>query len=410
MRAIHSITIAAMFVSLSATAGPYVLSSVGNSVVRLESEGTVAAGSVISALFPSGWTASSGSGGSMSVTSYNAGFSGGTGGGEIKALFNLGSTPPAGSYQEWVQVITTNAALGGNTSPYLDNASDTSKPFYSLTAANTTPGLPAGQLNFYDFSKRSPSLLATTSPITWSAALYPVIADASNALTVYDGVSWGWSMKRSPVGNSSATFTSPAPSSAVTAGVGTNTFSWGVGDPSWVRFDASSVDTTTGTLFKLGTLTFHNGIIFSGAANGVDMNIGLHFDNVSELDSVLTTLLDIVNTPNTDDPIASADTLSLGVFGYTFNVLEGFTASVDVMGMLSTGLAASIGGTQNGAALAGQFPFDPLAGFSLRIAGLINPTAGSFVGTTPEPNSVWLTLLAMCVCWRFRQRASAGRS
>ena len=180
---------AAWLASPASWASAYVLSPDGAAVVRLESQSTAAASGLSAAMLPSGWSISgTGTGGAMSVSSYTAGFSGATGGAEIKALFDRGSAPGAGSYLEWVQVLNTNVPLGGNTSPYLDNAADTSKPFYSLTAANLGSGLAAGQINFYDFSKRNPSSLATTNPITWDASLYPVVADGSGGLTVYDGV------------------------------------------------------------------------------------------------------------------------------------------------------------------------------------------------------------------------------
>lgn len=380
-----SLSIASLSMSWSAYAADYALSPDGSAVVRLTSQATIGAGTLSSGLLPSGWTSTSGSGGSLAVTTYRAGFSGATGGGEIEALFNLGGAAPAGSYLEWVQVLNTNAPLGGNTSPYLDNAANTAKPFYSLTAANTTPGLPAGQLNFYDFSKRNPSLLSLTNPITWNAQLYPVVANAQQQLTVYDGVSWGWTMKKAMVGSTTATFTDPAPGSAVVGGVGSSNFGWGSGSPSSLSFAGSTFDATPNTAFKLGTLTFHNGTINSDSgADAVTFNTKLHFDNVPEKDFTLSSVLSLINTPNTSDPQASADQVSLGGWGFTFNVVEGATASVDVMATLSTGLTPSSAGTQSGAALAGANPLEPNPSYTLKIVGLANPTQGGFVTSVPE--------------------------
>lgn len=396
--------------SWSALAADYALSPDGSAVVRLTSQTSIGAGTLASSLLPSGWTSTTGSGGSLSVTSYNAGFSGATGGGEITALFNLGAAAPAGSYQEWVQVLNTNAPLGGNSSPYLDNAANTAKPFYSLTASNTTPGLPAGQLNFYDFSRRNPSLLSSTNPITWNAQLYPVVADATNKLTVYDGVSWGWTMKKAMVGSTTATFTNPDPGTATVGGVGTSNFSWGTGEPSSLSFTGAAFDATPDTPFKLGTLTFHNGTINAGTgADLVTFNTQLHFDNVPEKDFTLASLFTLVNTPNSDDPEASADQVSLGQWGFVFNVLEGSTATVDVMAKLSTGLDPSSAGTQSGASLAGANPFNTPPNYTLTIVGLNNPSSGGFVTSVPEAE-VWALFPAgLLVVAALRARRSSRR-
>ncbi len=390
-----------LFAGVVAMAGPalaadFALSPDGAAVVRLVPQGTVAAATLGSGMLPSGWTQSAGSGGTLSVTSYKAGFNGATGGAEIEALFARASAPAAGSYLEWVQVLNTNAPLGGNTSPYLDNAADTSKPFYSLTSANTSPGLAAGQLNFYDFSKRNPSLLSTTNPVTWDAKLYPVVADANQVLTVYDGVSWGWTMKKAMVGTTTGTFSNASPGSATVSGLGSSTFSWGIGSPSSLSFAASAFDATPNTSFKLGTLTFRNGAIAGGSgADAVTFNTKLSFDNVPENDFTLSTAFSLVNTPNTSDPLASADQVSIGSWGYTFNVLEGATATVDIMAQLSTTLVPSTSGTENGAARRGDFPFEAAPSYTLSIVGLTNATSGGSVTPIPEPGTVALYCLGL---------------
>ena len=86
---------------------------------------------------------------------------------------------------EWVQVIQTNQPLSGTATTYLDKAANTSKPFYSFTQENKTPGLPATQLNFYDFSKRletSVNTVNTVNPVTWNASLYPVVANSAQKI------------------------------------------------------------------------------------------------------------------------------------------------------------------------------------------------------------------------------------
>lgn len=375
--------------SPSVQAADYALSPDGSGVVRLVPSGTVSAGSLNTSLLPSGWTANTGTGGATSISSYNAGFQGSTGGGEIQALFNNSTALASGEYLEWVQVLDTNLPLGGNTSPYLDNAADTTKPFYSLTAANCAVlGCTDSQLKFYDFSKRNPASLATTDPITWNANLYPVKANASNALTVYDGVSWGWTMKKAPIGNVTGSFTNPLPSSAVTNGVGTSMFSWGSGDPSSLSFTGAAFDTEPDTVFKLGTLTFSNGKILDGSeANSVTFNSLVNFDNVPEKNFTLSSVFNLINTLNTDDPVASADQVSIGDWGYTFNVLEGNMASVDVMAKLTTTLSGIAAGVESGAALSSEQGFNPSPDYILTVVGLSNPTSGGFVTRTAVPES-----------------------
>ncbi|MGH8684274.1 MAG: choice-of-anchor K domain-containing protein, partial [Nitrosospira sp.] len=273
----------AFYMLAPAHSADFELSPDGSAVVRLVPQGTVTAGSLDTSLLNSGWTATTDTGGALSVTSYNAGFKSGLGGAEIKALYDHGSALGSGKSLEWVQVINTNAPLGGATSPYLDNAGKPSQPFYTYTVENRDPSLPPEKLNFYDFSKRDPATLSTTNPIEWNAALYPVVWDGGKALTVQDGASWGWTMKKATIGTDSGVFVNPSPSTAVVSGVGTNTFSWGSGDSSSLSFAGGNFDATPGTPFTLGRLTFHNGVILSGTgADSVDFKVAINFDNVPE--------------------------------------------------------------------------------------------------------------------------------
>lgn len=205
------IVIASLFLASagSAFAQSYALSPDGSAVVRADPVGMLSA--VALGNLPAGYSAVAGTGGTMSTSDYQAAFQGGNGGATIRALYDNGTAPAAGQGLQWVQVITTNSPLGGATSPYLDNAITPSAPYYSYTVQNRNPSLPSSQLNFYDFSKRSPATLSTTNPVTWSAALYPVVTNGS-ALTVHDGVSWGWTMKPAMVGSTAGTFVDPTPS------------------------------------------------------------------------------------------------------------------------------------------------------------------------------------------------------
>ena len=115
------------------------------------------------------------------------------------------------------------------------------------------------------------------------------------------------------VGNSSAVFSNPFPPSAVVSGVGTNTFAWG--DPgdfgigrSWLSFNGNSFSVDFEELFSLGTLRFFNGTIVPGTqANQIDINVKISFSLPFGISKVFSQRLSLVNTINTENPIASAD-------------------------------------------------------------------------------------------------------
>jgi hypothetical protein len=113
--------------AVPARADSYVLSPDGSAVVRLTPVSSVSANSISTTLLPAGYTATTGSLGSLSVTTYSAGFMNGVGGAKFTALYDKGVK--ASSNLNWVQVVTTNNPLGSVTSPYLDNAANLSQPF-----------------------------------------------------------------------------------------------------------------------------------------------------------------------------------------------------------------------------------------------------------------------------------------
>lgn len=391
-----------LFTAGHAAAATYALSPDGLSVVRIVSSSPVAASTFDSSLLPSGYTSSTAAGGSVAITTYEAGYTGGTGGGQIRALFTPAAAPGAGKTLKWVQVGTDNDPIPGYPSPYLD----TKVPggvFYNWAGSVNT--LPSGQLPFYDFSKRDPAHLSTINPITWNANLYPTIVDASNNIEVHNGVSWGWTMKKAPVGTTSAIFTNPAPAGAIVTGVGTSSFSWGTGDPSSLSFAGTSFDTTPGTKFKIGTLTFHNGVISAkSGADSVDFQAPIHFTNISELDFTFKTKFTLVNTPNVvGDPVASADQVTIGDFGYTFNVFEGATATVDVMATLDTSLIGTPGRGSIDGSDDNSGPLDPSPIFKVGSISLANASGGGFITQVPEP-ATWLLFMIGISLTLFRKR------
>ena len=184
-------------------------------------------------------------------------------------------------------------------------------------------------------------------------------------------------------GTSSGIFVNPVPSggSIVVTGVNTSTFTWGQGDPAppnSLSFVGSSFSSTTETPFKIGTLTYFNGTTTSGTVpNTVNLSVGLHFTTPPAGTQSSAFTLGLVSSPNTSDPIASADYVyfpsgfsstifSINGTSYTlmltgfenvqgsagflgsnnntqFHVEEGGTASADLYGEVTANLSGVIG-------------------------------------------------------------------
>lgn len=207
----------------------------------------------------------------------------------------------------WIQTVTTNDPVGGKSSPFVDTKNVGVSPFA------LSPAISPSQ--FADTPGRLTSDLATHGgTITWSAQLFPAIASVSptssgpQTATIYNGVSWGWTMTEALLGNSTGTFANPSPSDCTCSGAGTSAFNWGVSDaPSSLQFVGTSVDPTVGKPFVLGTLDYFNGTTFGGEAQSVNLDLTVNLDNLPGDSINFDSTLALVNTPNTDDPIASAD-------------------------------------------------------------------------------------------------------
>ncbi len=118
------------------------------------------------------------------------------------------------------------------------------------------------------------------------------------------------------------------PSGGVTTGVGTNFFTWGVGSPdvSSLRFTGKNFSVTTPTgyilgssaqsnrpVFSLGTLDYHNGTIQGGTgATSVRLDTTVQLSApVQAGPTAIPAQLNLINSPNTNDPVASADSVFL---------------------------------------------------------------------------------------------------
>lgn len=179
-------------------------------------------------------------------------------------------------------------------------------------------------------------------------------------------------------GTSVGIFLDPTPSCppATCSGTGMNSFNWGeptsdlFGSQSNLTFVGNSFSPLAGEIFKLGTLTYHNGATISGTdVTGIELDIPLNFDNTSRNFTYHTSLgiHSTLNnsTPNMSIPEANADIVSFlgNTFPYTFHVLEGATASVDLMVKLTP--------TKD----------------QLQLVSLANPTTGGSVSIVPIMDS-----------------------
>lgn len=150
------------------------------------------------------------------------------------------------------------------------------------------------------------------------------------------------------------TFISPVPSvpPAVASGLGTSTVSWGIPcdgfsncrkspggitPPSSFAFTAEPFVTEIGIPFVLGTIRFYNGTVQPGTAlDQVTLFLDGSAIAPTEYGGSENRVISIVNTPNTGDPIASADraTIPMAFFpaANEFGVLESQSAIATLLG------------------------------------------------------------------------------
>ena len=75
-----------------------------------------------------------------------------------------------------------------------------------------------------------------------------------------------------------------------------------------LRFVGSNFNATVNTPFKLGTITYFNGTNNNGTTS-IDLKISVNLTNVPEKNFVLSAPLALINTDNTNDPVASVQSL-----------------------------------------------------------------------------------------------------
>lgn len=179
-------------------------------------------------------------------------------------------------------------------------------------------------------------------------------------------------------GGSSGVFENPVggPSMVVT-GVGTDSFTWGDGSassspPSGLQFTGATFSVDEEDMFQVGTLDYFNGTTATGTGvNSVGLDIALIFNSPEGFTENFLYSLDLIATLNTDNADESADYVYLpsaysgtlfseGGIEYTltlefgdvtsggfssldqFHVFEGSSASVFLMGTITSNTAAPV--------------------------------------------------------------------
>lgn len=162
--------------------------------------------------------------GNLIVNRYLASASSPFGGGLLDATYVVGNGDPVVANLRWIQLVTTNAPLNGAVSPYIDPVpNDDTLPFYWTTPEDTSNANVATscgnyaegsktdtRYHFGDCSTRNMSIF--NAPVTWSGEL--VLASwtdpggnkwinasppiASQNVTVYGGIQWGWRITAAP--------------------------------------------------------------------------------------------------------------------------------------------------------------------------------------------------------------------
>ena len=143
-------------------------------------------------------------------------------------------------------------------------------------------------------------------------------------------------------GSSSGVFQNPQPSGPpiFTSGVGTPEFVWGQifdgSQSSRMRFFGAEFDPPAlNTPFTVGTLTYLNGtVLLETSPDFVDLNITVTFSAFPA--TQLLTTLELITTPNTNDPLASADVVrfTAGGFSHVFHVQENQRATATLEAQL----------------------------------------------------------------------------
>jgi PEP-CTERM motif len=141
------------------------------------------------------------------------------------------------------------------------------------------------------------------------------------------------------IGVSSAVFKNPLATNTTYSGVNTNSFTWGnpgnfgVGANN-LTFTGASFDAPLNTAFKLGTLSYFNGTTSLGSnPTSVDFKSRLSFSQPGIPDVLSTFTFALNSTPNSNDPVASADFVTLNSLTSPSRfVINGITYTINING------------------------------------------------------------------------------
>lgn len=197
-------------------------------------------------------------------------------------------------------------------------------------------------------------------------------------------------------GSASGVFNNPQPGGATVSGVGTSFFTYGDPDgfgtgPNSLSFTGTgSFSSAFETPFKVGTLTYFNGTTALGTTpTAVDLALSLNFSTppLGVVPSAFT--FNLVSTPNTTDPIASADYVYFpSAFSNTVFNIGGTNYTVELTGFQNvTGSAGFLGSNGNT-----EFHVEEGGTASADLYAEVTSQIPVGVGAVPEP-STWAMLL-----------------
>jgi hypothetical protein len=138
-------------------------------------------------------------------------------------------------------------------------------------------------------------------------------------------------------GSTTGIWVNAAPAAATTTGVGTNAFTWGIGQnssPSGLTFVGGAFSADFEMQFKVGSISYFNGTIYADTgATSVDLSLTLDFTQPALGLISSSYKLGLANSLNTSNPDESADYVYLPTaFSTTTFTIDGIEYNVKLTG------------------------------------------------------------------------------